>query len=239
MNAGTLRHANFVGEMRSRYEREGFTVRAPRSGQELEAALRTLGVELIASSDDRRVAVLIAKPTSISEARRNLDSINKLLDGRPGWRLDVVLENVANDVTPAGDPWSADTIRHKLAFADRLSHDGKWDEALILGWAVFEAVIRAAAARLQIHIPSDVTGQALLKQAVYAGFIAEGDEAVCTRILAERNRAAHGLAVSTRWRRAGASQAKDFHSFQSMIERILDDHLGPASRSSGRRRAAS
>ncbi|MCC7048366.1 MAG: hypothetical protein IT562_16750 [Alphaproteobacteria bacterium] len=239
MTASAIQQGNFLDEVASQYRKEGFQTRVPNGGDAFDTLLYRLGVRLIAYNDREQIAVLFGRPVSISTARNNLNQLHRLLDGRPGWRLDLKLESGAEDTSPSGQPWSLETIRTKAGFADLLSSRGRWDEASILVWAIFEAVVRIAARKLQVHFPAHVGGDALLKQAAYLGLIDEGELAQGRELLIFRNRATHGLVAKASARRAREREAAAIRTVRSIVDRLSLEFLGSGINGSRRRRLVS
>src|SRR5487761_2299947 len=137
------REAAILEQLRDRYEAEGYQFFAEPGRELTPAFLGAIRPDAIAIKPGDRVIieVKLREPSPHEEAR--LTEIARLVASQPGWRFIVLVE-----ATPAGAlrvrPSTRSDIARHFEEASALAAAGHVRAAFILGWAVLEAVARAA-----------------------------------------------------------------------------------------------
>jgi uncharacterized protein YutE (UPF0331/DUF86 family) len=121
-------------------EAQGYEVFLQPSGSFLPKFLRGFRPDAIALSEKKNLAVEIARETA--EARQQVQQLSSLIKGQPNWELRVFWVSPTTSRTALSVQPPAE-LKERIEEADKLLTEGHRGSALLMGWAVFEAICRA------------------------------------------------------------------------------------------------
>ena len=122
---------------------------------------------------------------------KGLTALAEALDGRVGWRFDVVLYE--EEELPRGPLYpTPKSIRSAIAEADTIYQQGHFAAALMLACSAFEAAAKRSIAKVEDRDAFKLTLNDLVKRAVSYGFLSEGEMDFVNKAIIRRNQIVHG-----------------------------------------------
>jgi hypothetical protein len=183
------------------YRKAGYTVFIRPEGRQLPDFLFGLQPDLIAISENESVVVEVTTQDGLAGSKE-LSELTARVNGRPGWRLELVVTNPRDkrDLR-ADDVWGAPTITHLLGEVRQLARAEKRTAAFLMLWASTEAILRHLALdqRIPIHRMSPAQ---LVKQLVAHGAISRTDFDLLIQAASRRDALIHGLGnaeIDSKW----------------------------------------
>lgn len=131
---------------------------------------------------------------TVSQIRRVKDEIEK----KPNWRFHLFViphhrrEQVLSD--------NLKDLEDRICFAERLNHDGKFEEAAVVLWMAIEASLRALLTQRQSRPNPGVSGMSMARSLYAFGDLTEEDAKRIDEASQVRNLAVHGYRLKPRKR---------------------------------------
>jgi len=185
------REDQFLQELAVEYAKQGFRAMVSPSDALLPDFLQGTKIDLLLSSPTQNVVVQV-KSRSKLRADQELPRLAAVLDGRPNWRLELMMFPEAEGEPSTSRPTlSVARARAQLREARVLVDSGHLVAALLVGWAAAEAMFRA---RIDASGSNRfVSPQALVTHLFSRGDLSEDDYHRLRGIADARNAAAHGF----------------------------------------------
>ena len=142
--------------------------------------------DLIALRSDRNLAIEVADRTGT--AHKQLDQVASLFKEHPDWEFRLIWINQEKPVRDIA-PQSAETVRASLKEVERLMDDGHDKAALLLSWAVFEAMGRLV---VQDRFRKPQTPARLIEIMATEGILAYDEAQFLRTFYPVRNEIIHG-----------------------------------------------
>ena len=191
-DAQTAPERERVQALAAEYRAQGYDVAVDPAPHELPDFLSGYRPDLIVSRGGEATVVEVKSRRSLS-AEAQTRQIARLMEGRPGWRFELVLiptEPVDPLVGSVG--FDRAGVRRALEEARRLLTDGYTGPSLLSGWAALEAALRMLLTEEGVELRR-LDPSHLLKQAVAEGVISRDDYRASSGLTSERNALAHGF----------------------------------------------
>jgi hypothetical protein len=217
------RERKILEEVAERYRVRGYQVVERPRRSDLPMFLRGYRPDLIALSGDQKIVVEIKRKVADATAAEHLADLARVLQDRPGWRLDIVIGEGSDELAEGGKSWDYETIRRKFGIADLfLKRIPRFhDEAVTTAWAAFEAELRLIVETQGMEVKGTEPPFDLLKRAVYLGILTQQEFNFCKEYVVVRNRAAHGIMPTLT-----ASRAKSLvQRLTKLAQRLAERHL--------------
>jgi hypothetical protein len=168
------------------YEADGFDVFLHPASSKLPLFMRGFRPDAIALRGKKKVAIEITR--SQGQSAERLSQLRSLFDSHPDWELVVVSANPRSpessvEIVPA--PIIDDAIRQ----VEGLITNGVLPAALMMGWAVLEAVGRAL---LSDQLVRQQPPTKLVEVLATEGLLTPSEADVLRNVAATRNATAHG-----------------------------------------------
>jgi uncharacterized protein YutE (UPF0331/DUF86 family) len=182
----SIAEATMLDNLVPQLEAEGYEVYLQPPRSLLPSFMRDYIPDLVAFGTPKNIAVEIKRPGTGTD--KNLAGISAMFEGQEDWDLKIILMSPTSETKPL-KPQSSKQIQEIIAEARTLSRNGHHRPALLIGWAIFEAIARILAER---RFAKPQTPARLINVLAEEGFLtpSEFDE---LKILAEkRNRLVHG-----------------------------------------------
>jgi len=180
--------AQFLDQLRQRYEEQGFLFTVYPERSMLPAFFGSYTPDAIASKAGRNVAIEVKRrPSSGSQLR--LQEIRRLFDGQPDWELQLVhmgsgpLQSVRIAASPPG------AIRSRVDEVRKLIAEGHKRAAFVIAWSLLEAALQAA--HQEGESPPRTPGTVVQTLAMN-GYIPALVERRMRELIQLRNRIVHG-----------------------------------------------
>jgi hypothetical protein len=196
LNMATVRQTAddiMIREVADRYIRDGYSVNIDPSPEELPEFLRGYRPDLIVTTPNEKIVVEVKTPHKTRLADY-FESLTRLLEDQPGWKLELVINNRRNEELQLSEipTYSNEELEVRLATAQSLAERGLLDSALLLAWSVLEGKLWKLSRDLGLILP--VQGAApLLSNLVSNGVVSQNAYQLLSDSLRARNRAAHGF----------------------------------------------
>lgn len=199
-----------IQEVAREYRKQGYEVVIEPTQSQLPPFLASFQIDMLARNTEENVIIEVRTHGSLTDTPK-LDAIAKAIQGKPGWRFDLVVSNPRDrDSVYFKDATSLDLsgIDSRLADAVELLYILEYGEAaLLLAWSATEALLRyiANVEVIQVvgHEPSQV-----IKSLFTHGVINKEQYQVLQHSLNIRNLVVHGY--------------KEYDSIVDTFEKLLN-----------------
>lgn len=186
------RERDRIQALAEEYRGQGYDVAVEPAPHELPDFLSGYRPDLIVTRGGETTVVEVKSRRSLA-AEAQAREIARLVEGRPGWRFELVIVGSEPPDPPLGSVAFDHTgVQRTLEEARSLLNNGYTGPALLSGWAALEAALRlllnAEGVELRRLAPAY-----LLKQAAEEGIISRDDYRSLSALMAERNAIAHGF----------------------------------------------
>jgi uncharacterized protein YutE (UPF0331/DUF86 family) len=189
-------------------EAEGFEVVMNPSRHHLPAFMQSYPPDAIALREDGNLAIeVISKGTS---SEKNLDRLRDLLAGHRDWKLRVYWVSPSNAPKPI-ELASAKDIARTIKTIEHLTSEGMQAPALVMAWAVLEALGRAL---LSDKFVRPQTPGRLVEVLAGEGYVTPTEADRLRELIAARNQIVHGALQAK-------VTAKDIKGFPSVLNTLL------------------
>lgn len=180
----------FLDGVAEKYRRTGYRVVVNPTSRDLPRFLKEHVPDLVAKGEDENVAVGI-KRLGIKKGDKDLVAVANAVDGRAGWRFDVVLYE--EEEVPKGPLYLLPkSIRSANLEADTIYNQGHTAAALMLACSAFEAAAKRVIAKVEDRYAYKLGPNDLVKRLVFHGFLTEGEFETVQKVIVRRNQIAHG-----------------------------------------------
>jgi hypothetical protein len=176
------------------YRRRGYHVLVDPEPAKLPEFLKPFRLDMVAHNADENVVVEVRTQESLSQ-QPELDVVARALDGRPGWRFELVVTN-PKDPTQLrlkdAHLLDRNSVAARLDEARQLSLDEYGEAALLLAWSATEAILRQMATDAGLAVDRS-NSEHLVKSLFVYGLLDRSHYEVLQTGLRARNVAAHGF----------------------------------------------
>jgi REase_AHJR-like len=170
--------------IRPRFEAEGFDVFLHPSPSILPPFMKDYRPDAIAIGPQKKIAIQVVRPVENAE---KITQLQKLIDQHSDWELHVV--RVPPGAPKVIDVASRSSIDGAIGRVLELRNGGQLVPALVMSWAVVEAIGRAL---LPEKFGRPQTPGRLVELLAYEGYLAPDDADGVRPLIALRNEAVHG-----------------------------------------------
>jgi hypothetical protein len=190
--AHLARERDRIQALAKEYQAQGYEIAINPTPQELPGFLAGFQPDLIVTRGGETTVVEVKSRKSLS-ADAQTHQIARLVEGRPGWRFELIILS-GEPVDPPVGSVAFDRIGVKRALEEARSvlADGYTAPALLSGWAALEASLRLLLNEEGIELRR-LAPVHLLKQAAEEGIISRDEYRSLSRLMAGRNAIAHGF----------------------------------------------
>ena len=183
-----------LAEIAEEYRKRGYTVYEQPKSSELPGNLRGFRPDLMAVSEHDSVVVEVRSRANLSD-EPHLAALAETVNRLPGWRFELVAAAAHRDEQRIGTSYAVPEILERVALVQRLAAEGEVEVAFIAAWAVAEAMMREAAYRADIPLPT-VMPNVVLNTLVTQGIVSRDLYEKLLAAMRVRNSLAHGFAPS-------------------------------------------
>jgi uncharacterized protein YutE (UPF0331/DUF86 family) len=178
-----------IESLRNRYEDEGFTFTAPPDAVKLPDFLGSYVPDALAQKPGRNVVIEIKRRETPAATERGLRDIRRLIEGRPDWRLDVVLMGVDPLQSVTIPPAEPGAISNRINEVRSLIADGYLRPAFLVAWSLLEAALLMLDGEATNHPRTPGT---VVQTLAMNGYIEPEIEQRMRALISLRNRIVHG-----------------------------------------------
>ena len=185
-------HARALAE---KYRGQGYEVIEEPSEEQLPTFLAGYQPDMLLRKADEEEAVVVEVKSRVSLTKQpEIIELARLLRTQPGWRLDLVVVDVGEQLEALGDahPFNKEDILRGITEAERLLASEFAEAALLRAWSAAEPTVRLLAESEGL-----LTGRSkpihLIKQAVMNGVVSRADYNLLLQSLRHRDALAHGF----------------------------------------------
>ncbi len=179
-----------ITEIADEYRRRGYAVTIEPSLDEVPAFIAPYRPDLIAKGPNE---IVVIEVKAGSRTPVDLVRVAQAINGRPGWRFEVVVLDIAAQDHPSSLQ-STEQLELMLSEVQRLIEHEMQTAAFILLWAATEGALRHAAVRSDMEPDGDP--RRLARQLTSHGLITQTDLRLLETCLSARNQAVHGFVAS-------------------------------------------
>ena len=190
-NAAQQRESRRLREVAREFEGQGYRVVLHPEGDDLPDFLGGFEPDLIARGPEGSVVVEVRSQPSMA-VLDDLEAMSRTIEGRPGWRLDLIVTNPRRESLPLedADSLTPTEIRERLDASKMLLERGLIDLGLVAAWSAAEGGMRLAAGHHAIDL--EETSPFYLTKALYTfGVIDLGQFSTLKDALQYCNRVVH------------------------------------------------
>jgi uncharacterized protein YutE (UPF0331/DUF86 family) len=190
-NAAQQRESRRLREVAREFEGQGYRVVLHPGSADLPDFLGEFEPGLIARGPEGSVVVEVRSQNSLAGSD-DLEALSRAIEGRPGWRLDLVVTNPRREgpAVEDADSLSPSEILERLDASTMLLDRGLVDLALVAAWSAAEGGMRLAAGHHGIDL--EESSPSYLAKALYTfGVVDLGQFATMRDALQYRNRVVH------------------------------------------------
>ena len=175
------------------YRTRGYEVVESPSQMQMPEFLGGYHPDFLCRKSDDAVVVAV-RPRLAMTREPKIWELAELLRDRPGWRFDLVIVNVGDqlEIPEGSSPLTRREIRRRIAEAQHLQNAGSDRAAMLLAWSATEAIVRLLAEE-EGWVAEHPTSGHVISAAVYHGAISKDDEQFLEHTLRCRNALAHGF----------------------------------------------
>lgn len=180
-------------EVAQEYRQLGYQVVIEPRANDLPDFLATIPIDLLAIGAEETIVVEVRTQETLVDAPR-LDSIAKAIDGRPGWRYDLVVHPRNSTLLKIGNTrlLIRDEIAHRLAESRQLSGEEHGEAAFLMVWSALESILRGIATREAIAVDR-LTSLQLIKSLFVYGLLDKQEYELLREGYEVRNQITHGF----------------------------------------------
>jgi len=143
----TAREQQRLDEVAHEYREQGYDVIIAPSQNQLPDFLALFRLDMVAQNDSETVIVEVRTQESLTKSPE-LDAIAQAIEGKAGWRFELVVTNPKDRKLKLGSDASLlerTDITYRLQEVRQLSEQEHGEAALLLAWTVVEALLRKLA----------------------------------------------------------------------------------------------
>lgn len=178
-----------VQALAEEYRAQGYRVAVEPAPQELPDFLSGFQPDLIVTRGGETTVIEVKSRRSLSAQARQ---IARLIEGRPGWRFELVIVGSEPLDPPGSVAFDRTGVQRALEEARSLLTNGYTGPALLSGWAALEAALRLLLNAEGIELRRSSPAHSL-KQAVEEGLVSRDDYQSLSTLMEGRNAMAHGF----------------------------------------------
>jgi uncharacterized protein YutE (UPF0331/DUF86 family) len=189
----TAREQQRLQEIAHEYREQGYDVMVTPTRDQLPDSLAPFRLDMIARNAMETVVVEVRTQESLTQSPE-LDAIAQAIDGKPGWRFELVVTNPKESKSKLGkDSTLLDRpeIVYRLHEVRQLSEQEHGEAALLLVWTVIEALLRRLAQEENISLQQD-NSMYLAKSLFTYGLLDKEQYEILQQGLEARNTIVHG-----------------------------------------------
>lgn len=182
-----------LAELAREYRGRGYTVITEPTKDQLPAFLSMFQPDMIARNAQESVVFLVKSQKTLA-ASPKLDDMAKAVQGKPGWRFDLVVTNPREKagLTTASDHLlNRAEVLTRLQEARELSQQEHGEAAFLLAWSATEAVLRTLAVKEKVS-PERSTSEAITKNLFAHGLLDRDQYETLLEGVKVRNSLVHG-----------------------------------------------
>lgn len=190
--AHIARERDRIQALAEEYRARGYDVAVEPASHELPDFLSGYQPDLVVTRGSETTVVEVKSRRSLS-SEAQARQIARLIEGRPGWRFELVIVSDEPIEPPVGSVAFDQTgVQRALEEARSLLANGYTGPALLSGWAALEAALRLLLNAEGVALRRPASAH-LLKQAVEEGVISRDEYRSLFSLMAGRNAIAHGF----------------------------------------------
>jgi hypothetical protein len=195
--SASVREREIMDAVGARYRAEGFQFLRSPPREFVPPFLRDYRPDAIALKGKGGVIIELKRSQDGAKDRQTLE-LSQALAGHPDWRLDLILmENFVREQgwllgperIKAPSDEQVEAVRSEV---ERLVAQGQHSAALLLGWALLEALTRKRLSDLIAEREEPLTEWQVVEQLTTFGLLEPEDEEGLRSLLRRRNALAHG-----------------------------------------------
>lgn len=186
-------HRQRVQEVAREYRKRGYEVIIQPTPSQLPPFLTSFRIDLLARNAEESVVIEVRTQGSLTDAPE-LDAIAKTIEGRPGWRFELVVSNPRDRASVYfKDAISIERpdIISRLDEARELSDQEHGEAAFLLAWSATEALLRYIADAEGVQVVGPNANQVIKSLFTY-GVLDQEQYQVLQHCLDTRNMITHG-----------------------------------------------
>lgn len=178
----------FLNDLRSRYEAEGFTFTVAPGGRDLPSFFGTYVPDALARKAGLNIAIEVKRHRSGATQKR-LQEIRRLFDGHPDWKFNVVFTGTEPLQSITIPPAKPSTVRMRMKEVGALNSSGHQRAAFILAWSLLEAALHSVGGETTSKPRTPGT---VVQTLAMNGYIESDVERRMRDLIGLRNRIVHG-----------------------------------------------
>jgi uncharacterized protein YutE (UPF0331/DUF86 family) len=185
MSATETREATLLEAVLAHYRAQGFNVYVHPSPAILPGFILPYQLDAVAIKPDKKIAIEVTR--SRDTAADKIKRLEQAFAEHPDWTLDVYYSGnfTENDIeTP-----TAQVIESSIREIEELRRSGRLRAALVMGWAILEAIARSL---LPDQLGRPQPPQTLIETLASNGFLTPREADSLRSAVSVRNAAAHG-----------------------------------------------
>ncbi|MCH8291891.1 hypothetical protein IH992_12420 [Candidatus Poribacteria bacterium] len=182
-----------IQEIAQEYQAKDYDVTVCPKQSQLPDFLADYHPHILARRDDETVVIEVKLGTSLTESQY-LPELAQAIQEHSGWRLELVVINLKEDIAPIENANSLDAqdIAHAIRETKELLESHHLEAALLLAWSTAEATLRLLASKEEIPLRRYDALYLLKQLATYAAISREEYNSLMNTMRL-RNAIAHGF----------------------------------------------
>ena len=180
---------NRLHDIAEDYKQRGYKVYVSPPAKRLPRFLSRFSPDIVAEGPNESVVVEV-KSTARLRGTEYWKQLYSAVQQHPGWRLELVIDNVWNRPTPK--TINERQIEDRLQEGHRLTEQGMLAASLLITWAALEAAMRLASKNNEVELP-DFRPQTLISRLYSDGLLERKEYDFLLDAMRVRNAVAHGF----------------------------------------------